>query len=143
MSRIEIIETEKMTIKIVERKSSRTSREFHKATRVHIWGIENLTDIASSEAALPIALDKGECKANDAAYAKHNRLYAKRSREWALKAVSQAGGYLQYFGPAGISGRFSRTAGCSCPCSPGIILNKKLNFISFSGAGVDIYVTLK
>lgn len=35
--------------------------------------------------------------------------------------------------------RFSFTAGCSCPCSPGFILGEKL---TFAGAGIDLWVDL-
>lgn len=133
------------TVTMVPRKWERGySREYDRNARVYVSvdGLEKVfPELAASLAALPAPLDRGEDKANDQAYDRHNRLYAKLSKQVAMEAVVGLieTGKLDRVGQE-LKASFSRTAGCSCPCSPGVVLNSLL-FIAADSRRCDIYIS--
>lgn len=117
------------------------SREYDRNARVYVSGLEQVfPELAASEKALPAPLNRGEDKANDQAYDKHNRLVAKLTKQVAMEAVVGLieTGKLDRVGQE-LKGGFSRTAGCSCPCSPGVVLNSLL-FMAADSRRCDIYI---
>lgn len=130
-------ETDTLQITFVPRSLREDGRQsYMKNARVFIWGVHKLEDVKASDAALPEPKNHGEDKDNDRAYAKHNRLYAKRAVEFAKAALEAYNDYRE--GEDTL--RFSRTAGCSCPCSPGVVMNRRF-FVQ--NRPVDIHVTIK
>lgn len=132
-------------VTLVPRKyESGYAREYDRNARVYVSidGLEKtFPELAASEKALPAPLDRGEDKENDRAYDKHNRLVAKLVKQVGMEAVlglietkklDRVGQELTF--------KFSRTAGCSCPCSPGLVLNSLL-FMAADSKRCDIYVS--
>jgi hypothetical protein len=139
------IETSDMTIKVIGRifKRGMTTKEYYSKTRVYVWQVADLPEMKLVDATLPTPKDHGVDLENDKAYARRNRLYAKLTREAAERAIAILSEQLGFTNDMSeIKCRFSRHAGCSCPCSPGVIASQRLRVASNS-RGVDIYVTLK
>lgn len=133
------------TITLVPRTyESGYGREYDRNARVYVStdGLEKVfPELAASQEALPAPLDRGEDKENDRAYDRHNRLVAKLAKQVAVEAVTglietrklnRVGQELTF--------KFSRTAGCSCPCSPGVVLNSLL-FMTAGDKRCDIYIS--
>lgn len=124
---------------------SMTRKEYNAKSRVYVWNIENNSEeLRNSEAGLPAPKLKGEDVENDRAYAKHNRLYAKLVKEAAIKYVTMLVEdrmiEFPYANVEDVKFAFSRTAGCSCPCSPGVKLDCMLREIE-SLQKIDIHIT--
>ena len=64
---------------------------------------------------------RGENADVDKLYDRLNRRIATVKRRMALDAVRKISGY------ANVNGNFSRNAGCSCGCSPGVILDREVH----------------
>jgi hypothetical protein len=71
-----------------------------------------------------------------------DRLYNTLNRQHARVAVTIAVDELtrQELIPADVTGKHSKYAGCSCPCSPGVILSRRI--ISEDGCPLDFWLTL-
>lgn len=118
------------------------TKEYTQKSRIYTWGItEAFAALGAAEKALPLPLDKGEDAANDKAYRDFNRAYAKASREVATEVAEAlyAVGAVSNLAHEAVF-KFSRTAGCSCPCSPGTVVNQVLRS---NGRPADIYVDMK
>ena len=63
---------------------------------------------------------RGEYPEVDRLYDRLNRSIARVKRTLAVDTVREL------LGDQYITGRFSRHAGCSCPCSPGVVLNRTI-----------------
>lgn len=105
-----------------------TRAEYNAKCRVYVWNLEsNNEELKASEAGLPEPKLKGEDKENDKAYNAHNRLIAKLTKEAAIKYVTMLveDGMIEfpYANLEDVKFKFSRTAGCSCPCSPGVTMD--------------------
>lgn len=74
---------------------------------------------------------RGQFPDVDRLYDRLNREIMRQKRNVALYAVEQA------LGLEDVTGRFSRHAGCSCACSPGVVLDRQ---IRRDGVAVDIWV---
>lgn len=130
------------TIKIVTRDwADGGLREMNKKTRVFVWGVENLPEVVVEDVTLPKPKMKGEDFENDKVYARRNRVYAKASCDVAktvLEHIAEVAPELKALLP-NLTFRFSVKAGCSCPCSPGVVTN---DTVILNGERVDFYITL-
>lgn len=81
---------------------------------------------------------RGEDRDVDRIYDRLNREIGRVKREAAAFAVRRliAGDFLRCYNP-NVTFRFSRHAGCSCPCSPGVIASDR---IYDGGNPVDIWI---
>jgi hypothetical protein len=86
--------------------------------RVFIWGAPE------PEITLPAPKERGVDVENDKIYDRYNRAWV-RIRKAHLVAVMEAG---LIPGGENVKPRFSKKAGCSCPCSPGFILEGTYGF---------------
>lgn len=123
--------------------------EYHANTRVYVSSkvvmakaTDKLLRLDKEEAELGERrwAEKGKFPEVDKLYAQLNREYAKVAREIATEAVQKI--LVPGRQRDTISARFSRRAGCSCPCSPGVILSQVVRVDSTS-APVDIWISLK
>lgn len=116
-----------------------SDRSYWSASRVYASNIEDQCPaLEEQRAALPQPKTRGEDAENDKAYDAYNRAYIKAWREQVVKAFTA----LTEFGaPANaLDGmRFSRKAGCSCPCSPGGVLKQR---VVIGDSPVDFFITL-
>lgn len=96
-------------------------RERYGKARVFIWGAKE------PNIELPAPKMKGEDPENDKAYRDFNKKFVANMRI-CLEAAQAAGDIPNE------KLRFSAKAGCSCPCSPGFILDKH--------SSVDYFVTV-
>lgn len=124
-----------------------SKQQYNAKSMISTWELENAhPDLKASEDALPAPKMKGEDKENDNAYNKHNRLYAKRSRETAEKYVRKLieAGIIEfaYADVDNVKFSFSRTAGCSCPCSPGVKVDSFLRSVD-TKKKVDISINFR
>lgn len=108
--------------------------------RVYAWGFDDAVLRPMAEA-LPEAKEKGVDKENDRAYARYNREYSKRAVAFAARAVPALveAGLISRL-PVAFGGHFSRYAGCSCPCSQGVVLNQGI-YRTANGRRVDIHIS--
>ena len=137
----EIIEFMGLEIKVIHRNPNESVRDYMKNTRVYVFGLEKFDDLYALEKALPAPKMKGEDKENDKAYATYNRKYAGAVRVVGLKGLGAAFGHVtRRLQLEDVVAKFSSKAGCSCPCSPGLVLDRRLR--THNGP-VDIYVTVK
>lgn len=106
----------------VERESDRFTAKYHRKSRLYVGSIEKRHEpLKAQQETLPSPKDRGEDPANDKAYDEYNRAYLKAARV-EVRAVLDAlvaGGLLREVPKFS----FSRKAGCSCPCSPGFIID--------------------
>jgi hypothetical protein len=100
--------------------TTRPRDRFGKA-RVYVFGAEE------PNIELPAPKFKGEDPENDKAYRDFNRKFAANMKAYAI--LAQENGEVP-----NAKLRFSAKAGCSCPCSPGFILDKH--------SSVDYYITV-
>lgn len=138
-----VLDGVKVTIRPRDHRLS--TREMSAKNRVYIWNLETADqELNEMEKALPEPLDKGVDKENDRAYNRYNRLYAKKSVEAAKKFIERliAEGHIKfaYANAEDVKYKFSRTAGCSCPCSPGVIVDSLMRQVD-SYAKFDVYIT--
>lgn len=77
---------------------------------------------------------RGEKPKVDKLYDRLNRRVATVKRQLALEAVRQLVGYEN------INGSFSRYAGCSCKCSPGVVLGRH---VYVDGQPVDLWLSVR
>lgn len=108
--------------------------------RVYAWGFETAALRAEAEA-LPEGKLKGEDPENDRAYARYNREYKKQAVAFAARVVPALieAGLIERL-PKAFGGQFSKYAGCSCPCSQGVVMNQGV-FRTANGRRVDIHVS--
>jgi hypothetical protein len=115
-----------LTVHLVGRSTrDATARELWAKTRAFPGDTTSrVPELAASQKALPAPKMKGEDPANDKAYADWNRAYVKAARAelYAILDALVAAGHLVERPKT----TFSRTAGCSCPCSPGFKLDTHL-----------------
>lgn len=100
------------------------SRDRAGKARVFVWGAPEPDD-----SNLPAPKERGVDPENDKAYDKHNRAVVRIQKAHLVAAMEL--GLL----PSTEELRFSRKAGCSCPCSPGFIANIR--------EGYDYHITVK
>lgn len=120
--------------------------EYHAATRVYVDAnclpvvSEKYSDLAFQEENLGDRRwsEIGLFPEVDALYKRLNREHARAANQVAQVVLALDIEGLSV--PAAMKTRFSRRAGCSCPCSPGVILP---NALRLGGAPVDIWVSLK
>lgn len=121
--------------------STHSRQEFAANSRLFLWNvIERSPALTAAREALPTPTLRGEAPEVDKAYDAFNRAFTKAWRaeaQAALKALIEAEPRLAELGQAKL--RFSRFAGCSCPCSPGGVLDER---VVLDGRPVDFYVTL-
>lgn len=119
-----------------------STKEYTQKSRIYTFNLtEFWPELGAAEKALPLPQVKGEDPANDKAYRDFNRAYAKASRDAATevaRALHNLGAVSNLAHDAVF--KFSRTAGCSCPCSPGTVVNQVLRS---NGRPADIYVSMK
>lgn len=115
-------------LKIVRRHYS-THREWAKASRAYVS-----FDSSEIKMEMPAYSVKGEDAALDAAWRRYNRL----EREAMLAKLDELKAEIAKLAGFDVTWKFSRRAGCSCPCSPGFIASGR---ITQDGYPVDIYVS--
>lgn len=93
----------------------------YRKTRIHVWGSE-VTDMERP----PYSI-KGQNAENDELWKKYNRLEIKAQRDVISVALDDIALAVRI--PEDFKFTFSRNAGCSCPCSPGFIVNSTLKTI--------------
>jgi hypothetical protein len=143
------IETETMTVNIQARTwgSSPRPSEMWAKTRVHVWfKDEHYTDQmrALEAAANEVEVDwRAVADGNPEAIAasiESGKRWARFNRAYAKLHVQYATAVLSALEVDFDKVSFSRTAGCSCGCSPASRVDRA---IRIDGRPVDIYVTLK
>lgn len=130
-----IIESNTLTVKLIKRSYTESVTVQYSNAKAFVWG----TSVPESVMVEPVYTRFGDDPANDSAWRKFNKLEVAAERV----ALDEALNLLQVLGYEvdGIDPKFSRKAGCSCSCSPGFRLGRRVHV---SGLGlVDIYVTVK
>lgn len=142
----QIVKTKKYEIIIQTRQTAYGqpgfAREWGKTTRVYVDSDvvgardERYRELAAQEAALGEHrwCQRGEHPEVDRLYDRLNRRHATVAREVAVEALIAAN-----LGGADVKARFSRHAGCSCPCSPGVVVSKRIT----RGAGMPVDIWIK
>jgi len=101
---------------------------------------EQLRELSAQEADLGKLRwsQRGENADVDKLYDRLNRRIATVKRRMALDAVREIPGYVN------VEGDFSRYAGCSCGCSPGVILDQEVHMmIDGRSHCVDLWLEAK
>lgn len=119
-----------------------STREYFAKSRVYVWNVtERNAALVEAEKALPAPRPRGEDPENDRAYSRFNRAYVKAWRAEAAAALKELTvkepRLSAWLDRAKL--KFSRNAGCSCPCSPGGVLDSR---VLFEGGPVDIHINL-
>lgn len=102
---------------------SKTRRERLGKARIFVW------NAPEPDMTLPAPKERGVDPENDKAYDKYNKAVIRIQKAHLVAAMEQ--GLI----PETEELRFSRKAGCSCPCSPGFIANIR--------EGYDYHLTVK
>lgn len=136
---IEMVDAEtQAVIKIVFRDMSDGGpKSYYAKSRVYVFGVENLPELVIEDVTLPDPQVLGVDPENDKAYVRRNRLYAKKTCEVAHATLERLAEVSTL--NSGIKLRFSRKAGCSCGCSPGVIADGTLHV---DGRPFDLFITL-
>ena len=117
---------EQFTVRVSLKKQWGWGRDFTRNTRIYTDGVD-LNKI--EEEARPHYVAVGE---QSAEYKKAGRAYRKEERRIITAALAEIGIEFEKI-------NFSRTAGCSCPCSPGWVAN---GVLSIDGFRIDnLYVS--
>jgi len=127
------------TVKIVARDPSEGFKEYDKKSRVHIWGVDALPEVFIESVTLPASKERGVDPENDKAYDRYNRLYGRAYKTLGELIIGSLALNPQAAFADDLKLRFSRVAGCSCGCSPGLVASHTLRY---DGRPVDVYVTL-
>jgi hypothetical protein len=119
-----------------------TAAQYYKATRVYVDGTTSAKqdELSAQEANLGDKRysTRGEFPEVDALYRSLNREYGKNAVRAAATVVSALMLDDVLGAVTGLTFKFSRKAGCSCPCSPGVVASQT---VRLDGAPVDIWVT--
>jgi hypothetical protein len=118
-------------IHIIPRSPDR-NREYNKDTRVYV----QIPDVDLGMEHPAFGSVRGSGTDDDKAWRKYNRLEMKVMRALIETFVSLIR-TLTEFDETDIGFRFSRKAGCTCPCSPGFVASDR---IMFQGPPVDIWI---
>lgn len=143
MTDVEIIELADVVVRIRKRSATRsTPTEYRAKTRVYVDDeVSNrdakVAELAAEEAALGARRHStiGEYPEVDALYRRLNRAIGTAKRDAAYAALLEV--KLIHKND---KVRFSRTAGCSCPCSPGCVVDHTVTVMCVP---VDIWVKAK
>jgi hypothetical protein len=121
---IQISPTLKATIRQRTHDYRDRASAYGRATRVYVSTPDAyILDRGGEVVAQPAYTLRGEDAESDRAWDAYNRAEVRAMRaalDEARKTIEQA------TQSAGWRARFSRTAGCSCPCSPGLVLSETL-----------------
>lgn len=143
MTDVEIIELDDVTLRLRKRSATHsTPTEYRAKTRVYVSDEVSNRDpkvaaLAAEEAALGDRRHStiGQYPEVDALYRRLNSAIGAAKREAAFTALLEA--KLIHKND---KIRFSRTAGCSCPCSPGCVVDHTVTLLCVP---VDIWVEAK
>lgn len=112
--------------------------------RVYTWGLETpiLKALEDALQAHGAPKTRGEDKEQDRAYDRYNRAYRKEAIGLAARVVPAlvAAGMLSR-SDMPFSAKYSKTAGCSCPCSPGVVLSHALYGAGSSYQRYDVHIS--
>jgi hypothetical protein len=112
-------------------------KKFDGKTRIYVSGIDNTPELVQLDAQLPQPKMKGEDAVNDKAYRQFNRKYAQVACNLARTILITLAENFEEIN-SDVKLRFSSVAGCSCGCSPGMIMDER---IKLNNVPVDIHIT--
>jgi hypothetical protein len=107
------------------------ARDWHKTARVYVSHSEDLGPVP------PYGSKRGDGSDGDKAWKAYNKAELAASR----RVIDRSDGWIKVLCgldlDADVTYKFSRKAGCSCPCSPGFVASR---YLMLDGTPVDVWV---